>query len=411
MSAFINEKTLKLSETVGFTLFSVFFSFITTLILKFSIDHSAFHYLNKLNNEIKLLKFQDIILNYFIGFLLFATTLNMNVIKLKEVAKTISYLATVGVIISAFLTGGLLFYLSNYIFNLNITVGVCLIFGALISPTDPIAVLSVLKNNKNIPKNMQNTILGESLFNDATGILLLTILTTVFIKSGVISDNFSLDNIGYIYKMIFNEIILTLLLTFSISFIVGNFILKMTHNSSTALMISLLCSFATYYICNTYHLSAPLAMVVLGLTLGHFLRLSKVENRKVTDFWNVIESLLNSCLFVLIGLKILTIDINLLWLSIGLIVIILIIISRYISIIIPSFFIKNHGDGIKNKNKKAILMTLGGVRGGISLALALSIKELPDIIIYITYSVVLISIVVQSYAFEIYCKKTKIYWD
>lgn len=410
LSAFLNEKILKLSETTGFTIFSMLFSFLITICLKFSIEHSFFKYINLLENSIKNIPFQEIVLNYFVGYLLFATTLHMNVLNLKQIAKNISYLATIGVIISAFATGALLFGLF-YILNITIPFSACLIFGALISPTDPVAVISALKNNKSIPIRTKRIILGESLFNDATGILLLTILTTIFIENGVITTNFNSINIDEISHLFLNEVLISILIAATLGIFFGKFIILKTKNSSTALLITLFVSGLLYNICNIYHFSAPLAMVVLGLTIGHYLRISNVDNKKIEDFWTFVDDLLNSCLFVLIGLKILTLNISLYWLLLGICAILIIMVSRYISIIFPSILIKSKCESIKNLHKKSLLMTFGGVRGGISLALALSIDGLPNLIICITYSVVVLSIIIQSYIFEMYSKKAKIYWE
>lgn len=410
LSAFLNEKLLKLSETTGFTIFSMLFSFLITICLKFSMEHSIFKYINLLEHSIKNIPFQEIVLNYFVGYLLFATTLHMNVLKLKQIAKNISYLATIGVIISAFATGSLLFGLF-YILNISVPFSACLIFGALISPTDPVAVISVLKNNKSIPIRTQRIILGESLFNDATGILLLTILTTIFIENGVITTNFNSININDISHLFLNEVIISILIAVILGVIFGKFIILKTKNSSTALLITLFVAGLLYNICNIYHFSAPLAMVVLGLTIGHYLRESKVDNKKIEDFWTFVDDLLNSCLFVLIGLKILTLDISVYWLILGGITIILVMLSRYISVIIPSIIIKTKCESFNNINKKSLLMTFGGVRGGISLALALSIEGLPNVLICVTYSVVVLSIVIQSYIFELYSRKTNINWE
>lgn len=410
LSAFLNEKLLKLSETTGFTIFSMLFSFLITMALKFSIDHSLFKYLNLLEYNIKNIPFQEIILNYFVGYLLFATTLHINVVKLKIIAKNISYLATFGVIISAFVTGYLL-YLLFVLLKVNIPFSACLIFGALISPTDPVAVIGVLKNNKSIPIRTQRIILGESLFNDATGILLLTIFITLFIDNGVFSNNIQNININEISHLFLNEVVISIVLALMVGLIIGKFIILKTKNSSTALLITLFSAGIVYNICNIYHFSAPLAMVVLGLTIGHYLRESEVDNKKIEDFWTFVDDLLNSCLFVLIGLKILTINLTLYWFLMGTITILIIMFSRYISVILPSLVIKTKCESFNNIHKKSLLMTFGGVRGGISLALALSIIGLPDILIYITYSVVVISIIVQSYIFELYSKKTNIKWD
>lgn len=409
IAALINEKTIKLNETTGLTIFSMLFSFILTVLFKIGIESN---YFTLLYSTVQTIPFKEIVLNYFVGFLLFAATLHFNVLDLKYIARKITYLATFGVIISAIITACLIYYTFG-LMNLPLPFSACLIFGALISPTDPVAVIGVLKNNKNIPKNTQNTILAESLFNDATGILLLTIIVSIFVSSdGVLLAKVNSLSTKEISHMFINEVVFSILLALGFGILIGKFIIQNTKNHSTALLLTLFSSMTVYTICNYFHFSAPLAMVVLGLTMGYFLRKSKIDNKKIEDFWVFVDDILNSFLFVLIGLKILTIEINLYWLILGVLVIIFVMISRYISVIIPQFiFMKKNKESLNNINKKSLLMTLGGVRGGISLALALSINGLPDEFIYITYTVVVLSIIVQSYIFELYSKKTNIKWE
>lgn len=407
-SAFINEKILKLSETTGFTILSIAFSLIIVFCLKLSIDHSLFKFINKLSENIKEINFQKIVLNYLIGFLLFATTLHVNVLNLKNIFKNILYLATLGVVISAIVTG----YLMHYIFallNLKISISVCLIFGALIAPTDPITVIGVLKNNSKIPERTKQIILGESLFNDATGVLLITILTMLFINNGFISNDISSINYHEILHVLYQDVVLSIIFSGLVGFLVGK-IIKSSKNGTTILMTTLLTAYFVYNTCNIYALSAPLSMVVLGLIVGHYLRKSDFKDN-IYNFWEIIEELLNSCLFVLIGLKIITLNISTSGVFIGVIAVFIVMVARYISIIIPSLFLKTKSEKYINVNKKSLLMTLGGVRGGISLALVLSIDSLPNIIVLTTYVVVIASIIIQSYLFEIYCNKIKICWD
>lgn len=420
-SAYLNEKFLKLSKTIGFTIFSMVFSLLIIGIVKIAIDYDIGKFAKTYHDQIQNLDFQKIVMNYLIGYLLFATALHTNMLKLKNLAKNITYLATIGVIISALITGTLL-YLSTSALGINIDISYCLIFGALISPTDPVAVMSVLKKDNKIPSDIKKIILGESLFNDATGILLLTICVSVFINSK------TSHNIDYyqILHILYHEVFLTVILTILFGIVFGKLFLKNIKTSSTGLLLTLFSSALVYNICQTFDFSAPLAMVIFGLISGYYLKESKTDTTRITDFWDIIDDILNSCLFVLIGLKVLTLNISFFYLMAGLIGISIIFASRYVSIIIPSLILKipllfktgafsenNKNIAIEelsNINKKSIVMTLGGIRGGISLALALSINNLPIIIVSLTYSVVILSIIVQSTLFEKYIQKTQIKW-
>lgn len=394
-SAFLNENILKFSRTIGLTIFSMGFSLLLTLSVKFTIDFNFLNQAKDLHEILMKINFQNIVMNYLIGYLLFATALHTNFVKLKNVAKNITYLATIGVLISAFLTGVLMYYTSQ-LMGLSIPIGACLIFGALISPTDPVAVMSVLKKDKKLSPDMKITIIGESLFNDATGILLLTILYSVF--SG---DN-STINYHEVLHILYHEVVLSVAFACVFGFFFGKFFLTYIKTSQSGILLTIFSSGTVYLVCQNYGMSAPLAMVVFGLISGYYLHLSALDTAKVNDFWSVVDDILNSLLFVLIGLKILSLDISFKYILLGVVASIVIAFSRYISIITPLLF---SSDSLKNKMNKSLIMTLGGVRGGISLALALSLINVPPDIVYITYVVVVLSIISQSTIFEKYIKR------
>lgn len=395
-SAFINETFFKFSRTIGFTVFSMLFSLFLTFIVKIAIDLNISNTAKDIHYSLQNIDFQYIVMNYLIGYLLFATALHTNIVKLKSVIKNISYLATLGVVISALLTG-LILYVFFLLFNVKVGLGACLIFGALISPTDPVAVMSVLKKNKTLDSNLKITIIGESLFNDATGILLLIIFYSIF------SGTNNSINYAEIINLMYHEVFLSILFSILVGLVFGKFILKKVKSSQTGILLTVFIAGFVYLVCQKTHLSAPLSMVILGLICGYFLTLSKLDTTKVNEFWGIVDDILNSCLFVLIGLKILSMDINLIFIFLGVITLLVISLSRFSSILLPILFYKNYT--LEEKMKRSIVMTLGGVRGGISLALALSLTEFPKDLIYITYIVVILSIIFQSTLFEKYVLK------
>lgn len=393
LSSFFNESFFKFSKTIGFTVFSMIFSLILTLSVKAAMDLNFLSNAKDIHYSIQKIDFQYIVMNYLVGYLLFATALHTNIVKLKSAITKISYLATVGVIVSAIITGGGMYMILGT-FGLNINLGACLIFGALISPTDPVAVMSVLKKNKSLSSDLKITIIGESLFNDATGILLLTIFTTIF--SGV--DN--TINFKEIMHLMYHEVFLTILFVGVFGSLFGKFVLKKIRSSQTGILLTISSAGFVYLFCQKNHMSAPLAMVIFGLLSGYFLNLSPLDTNKVNDFWGIVDDILNSCLFVLIGLKVLSMNFSILFILIGIGSILVISMSRYFSILIPLVFNKKYT--LKEKLHYSNIMTLGGVRGGISLALALSLAHFPTELIYITYIVVILSIVFQSTFFDKY---------
>lgn len=392
LASHFNDRILKLNKTMGLTIFSILISLVFILILKITVYTGNNNYfINRLYDQIKNINFQDIVLNYMLGYLLFATALHTNILDFKNVLKKIIYLISLGMVVNTLLIG-LLSYLFFKIIGLNIDFGICLIFGALISPTDPVVVLSMLKNNR-ISEKVKNTIIGESLFNDASAILLLTILVGFFIQNNLTSSS--------VYHIILNDIFLSLLISISLAFVLGNFIIMRIKSETTGLFFTLFGSSLMYFICLKYKLSIALSMVIFGLITGYFIKKTKIETNNINYFWNTIDDILNSCLFILIGLKILVISINLFWLFAGVVVLIITLLSRYLSILFTHEF---YQDNLKKYfiKKETIIMTLGGVRGGISIALVLSIENAPNQLLYLTYSVVVLSIILQGLSFDKY---------
>ena len=337
--------------------------------------------------------FKETVLNVMLGYLLFAGALHVNAIDLRKHFYPIVYLASFGVITSTILSGLFVWWISILI-NYPIPLPYCFLFGALISPTDPIAVLAVFKTTKSVPKKIKMRITGEALFNDAAGILIFVLLMSVFVHHTGTSTS------GITYHLIqegLGGIIVGWILGAGVSIL-----LKNVDDKEVAILVTLAISSAGFVISQQLGVSAPMAMVIAGLTIGSNMKKGKFTQRTIValdSFWELIDEVLNAFLFVLIGLEMLTIDFHFIIILAGFLSFIAIFLTRFISVSIPTLFLD-----IKLRKfywRENLLMSWGGIRGGISIALALSIPSNgADPIISLTYVVVIISIIGQGASFR-----------
>ncbi|MCW5590248.1 MAG: sodium:proton antiporter, partial [Legionellales bacterium] len=320
--------------------------------------------------------------------LLFAGSLHINTAELAEHKYIIFMLATVGVIISTLVTGFLIFYLSR-LFNIYFPLIDCLTFGALISPTDPIAVLGALKN-ANAPKKLEIKIAGESLYNDGIGIVLFSIMLTFYTGSSTLS--------GYSILLLFIQqlgggLVCGILLGYvTIGFLKG------MNNLQVAILITLSLVSGGYLLVQQIGCSGPIAMVTSGLMVGSALRHGLIAKRTVQlldGFWEMIDEVLTSLLFMLIGLELIRLQVSHAAIYSALFAIPIVLLARLVSVYAPLVW---WGKYQEFKHRAVMIMTWGGLRGGISIALALSLPDGPvkDEIITITYSIVVFSILVQG---------------
>ena len=387
----INDRYLKLPKTIALTVISILIAVIVSAISKSLPTHVGPVY-----HLVKSVDFKYTVLNVMLGYLLFASGLHMNSIELKKELKPVVYLASIGVVLSTFLTGYMLYYLGN-LFKLPFTLGECLIFGAIISPTDAIAVLGTFKSIKNPPQRLKTLITGEGLFNDAGAILMLVILTQivyydVHLTAFDIGEKLVIEAGGGI---LWGVIIAYL----------ASFFLKRAKSPEVATLITIAVSSWGYISADNFHFSGAITMVVAGLIIGG---LAKKEHfcpdntLVINNFWELIDEILNGFLFVLIGLAMINIDINKSAIILGLLCVIIVFIARLLSIFFPdlilSKFFRNRGTTFSMN--KSILMAWGGIRGGLSIALALSIEQFSDSLVAITYVVVICSILIQGGTFK-----------
>ena len=414
--SWVNRAYIKLPHTIGLLVMALLASF---ALLASQAFFPGLGLTDTLQSALKQIDFNETLMKGMLGFLLFAGALHVDFNKLKDAKYAIGLMATCGVILSTFIVGTG-FYLLAKAFGTHLPFAWALVFGALISPTDPVAVLSILKTVK-MPKALEAKIAGESLFNDGVGVVVFTIILAIATGSagghamyenlmlagpfeaaaggshgggGVtildVAELFIVDAIG--------GAILGLLAGW-----VGVKMMAKIDEHAIEILISLALVAGTYAIAYRidilgHHLSGPIAVVIAGLMIGNkgaAVAMSEHTQGYLFSFWEMIDEILNSVLFLLIGLEILVLGLAPDFALITLLAIPLVLIARLCAVFFPMKIIGT----FKNFTKGAIpVLTWGGVRGGISVALALSLpdNEYKPLILTATYGVVIFSIIVQG---------------
>lgn len=325
-----------------------------------------------------------------LSFLLFAGALHTNFQQLKIQRGPILAFSTIGVLTSTFLVGGAL-YLVLPLLGMEVQFIYCLLFGALISPTDPIAVLGILKQ-AGAPKKLETKIVGESLFNDGVGVVVFLTLYQV--------ARFGIEDVeaGEIMWLFLEEVVGGVGLGLVLGYLTYR-MMRSINDYDIEVIITLAAVMGGTVLAHHFHFSAPLAMVTAGLIVGmdtvRESAMSKVTEIYVDKFWELIDILLNTVLFVLIGMEILVLDLETPFVIAGLIAIPIVLLCRYTSLLAPINFFKKKLEFVPHTN---LIMTWGGLRGGISIALALGLTEEMgrDLFLVVTYIVVVFSIIVQG---------------
>lgn len=382
---YINHKWLKLPTTIGVMLISV----VLGVSLK-SIESLNPDYISPLRNFLTGFDFSAFVLDFILCFLLFAGSLHVNISQLKGAKATVFSYATLGVLISTFLIGIMTYSVVSW-FGYDLNLVSCFLFGALISPTDPIAVIGILAKYK-IPQKLKTEIVGESLFNDGVGVVVFTVIFSL-ITGG--DGAFTFGKVFEIFAVeVFGGIGIGLLIGY-----VGYLLMKSIDHYQTEILITLAVVTGGYTIASHLHASGPLAMVVAGLLIGNKGKshaMSDTTAEYIDKFWELIDEICNTILFVLMGLEIFLVPFDTSYLVVGCILICVALAARYISLL-PAFFLFNRKETRKGLNLS--VLTWGGLRGGISIALALSLTnqiEGSSLFIVSTYCIVLFSILVQG---------------
>lgn len=383
---YINLKYLKLPYTIGMMILALFMSLGIEL-----LGYFYPHITEVARSIVKQVDFSEVLLNIMLSFLLFASALHINLKKLAEEKWPIFTLATVGVLISTVITATSMYYLLPLV-GINLDYIYCLLFGALISPTDPIAVLAMIKEYS-ISKNLEVKFSGESLFNDGIGVV---VFLTIFEISNAGLENFQFTSaLGLFGQEVIGGVGLGIMLGYA-----GFHFLRIIDNTQIQLevLVTLTMVLVGTVTAQKLHVSGPLAMVVMGLFVGNEGRkksLANVAGDYVLKFWDLVDEVLNALLFILIGLQMVVVAFPFNHFMAGLMAIAVVLTSRFIGVGLPLQALK-----LRSKiNKKTVrLLTWGGLRGGISVALALSLPPFPhkELIVTITYCVVVFSIIVQG---------------
>lgn len=382
--SFVNHKYLKWTPTIGIMTLSLIFSVLLMISYRLFPERSA-----PLIRAIRSINFHELLMRGMLGFLLFAGSIHIDAQSLRKQRLPVITLATVGILISTMFVGGLLYYLF-YAFGINVGFIYCLLFAALISPTDPIAVLAILKRS-GLPKSLELKIAGESLFNDGVAVVVfLTILEVA--QTGV--QHFSFIDISVLFiREAGGGLLYGSLLGY-----LGYYALRSTDKYEVEVLITLATVMGGYVLADMMHISGPLAMVAAGIIIGNKgrdLAIADLTKSYLENFWKLIDEILNALLFLLMGFEMLVIKADKTIIIIGVATILIVLLARWVSVAIPVMLLRFR---ISFEKNAIAVLTWGGLRGGLSVALALSLPAdmYRDQFVCITYIVVVFSIIVQG---------------
>lgn len=386
---YLNERYTKLPTPIGVMLVGLLTSLLLLLLGNETTSLWAQQFLHELD-------FGALVMQGLLAFLLFAGALTTDLEALFTQGRSILLLATVGVVLSTFLVG-IITYVFLALLGIALPFSYALLFGALISPTDPIAVLSIFKR-VGLPKELETLVIGESLFNDGVGVVVFTMIAGLIgIGSSTPSEISALGVVLFFYQEALGGVIFGFVLG-----LLGFVLLRNVDNYSIEVLITLAVVTGGYTLAQYLHTSGPLAMVVAGLFIGNQGRLFAMSDKTrehLDAFWEMTDEMLNAILFVLIGLEVLAVKFDALALEAALIAIPMVLLARYISVSVPIAFMRAQRNFLPHTVR---MMTWGGLRGGISIALVLSLAEGPEkqLLLIMTYGVVVFAILVQGLTLE-----------
>ncbi|MBL1221743.1 sodium:proton antiporter [Chryseobacterium sp. L7] len=383
--AYLNYRFLKLPSTIGIMVIAIVVSIFLVMFGE-TVLPRTFGHLNKLMNSID---FTEVLMGAMLNFLLFAGGIHININDLKEQFRPVLIFSTAGVVISTFVVGFGMFYLLPFL-GIKLPFIYCLVFGALISPTDPVAVLSILKQ-ANVSKSLETKVAGESLFNDGMAVVVFTVVLQLAVGKEV---DLGVESIGLLLmKEAGGGILLGVLLGW-----ITSRLMREVDDYIISVLVTLSVVMGGYLIARQMHISGPLTMVAAGLFMGNFnvrFKMKSVTQDYLIKFWELIDEILNAVLFLFIGFELLMIKDLKHFMVPGLLAIAVVLIARLVSIWVPTRFMSMR---TRFSPQTVKVLVWGGIRGGVSIALAMSIpkSEYSEIILSITYCVVVFSIIVQG---------------
>ena len=390
---YFNHRWLHLPLTIGLVVIALAVS-ISVVLLDLLLDTLILE--RPIEAVLRKIDFDDTLMKGMLSFLLFAGALHVDLDDLLRRKWAIGIMATVGVTLSTFIVGYAVFLLADQI-GVAIPLTWCLVFGALISPTDPVAVMGILKTIK-VPQSLKAKIAGESLFNDGVGVVVFTIMVAIATSGvGGAAPITALD----VAQLFLLEAVGGALLGLATGYVAYR-AMKSIDEYNLEVIITLALVMLTYSIGFALHVSGPIAVVVAGLLIGnHGTRFAMSEKTRehIETFWNLLDEILNAALFLLIGFEVVVISFtgDIAWLMVAAIPIVLF--ARFVAVSTPLTALRLRQEFTKGA---VPVLVWGGLRGGISVALALSLPDIPEkqTILAATYSVVIFSIIVQGLTFH-----------
>jgi CPA1 family monovalent cation:H+ antiporter len=382
--SYLNLRYLKLPSAIGIMLLAMIVSISLVIVGKSYPDMFT-----GFTDIIASVDFTEVLMGSMLNFLLFAGAIHISLHDLRKQRIPVMIFSTVGVIISTIIVGTLM-YFTFILLGVTIPFIECLVFGALISPTDPIAVIAILKK-AGIRKSLEVKVAGESLFNDGVAVVLFAVLLQLAQGSSV--DLTFLHVSGLFLQEAGGGLVMGLLLGY-----IASQGIKRINSYNVTVMITLAVVMGGYLITRLLHISGPLTMVAAGLVIGNYgkaIAMSATDKDYLDKFWELIDEILNAMLFLIIGFELLLIpNLQQYWL-IGPITILIVLMARFLSIWLPIKFVPNIGTF---DARTITILVWGGLRGGVSVALALTIDDHlhHNLFLAITYYVVVFSIVVQG---------------
>ncbi len=386
---YLNHRYLRLPHTIGLVMIALAASLVIILI---ELISPASQVMEIITGVLTQIDFHETVMHGMLSFLLFAGALHVDFTVFRSRARAIALMATLGILISTFLIGWMTWLMLNA-FGIEMPFIWALVFGALISPTDPVAVLGLFKT-VDVPETLEAKMAGESLFNDGVGVVVFTVVVAV-----AVGDNGSGSEVDALFaaKLFFTEAVGGAILGLLAGY-TGYRAMHHIDEHNLEVLITLALVMVTYAAAIRLHMSGPIAMVVAGLLIGNKAMKYAVSEKTrdyIRTFWSLIDEILNSVLFLLIGLEVLVIAKLVDHVGVALLAIPVTLAVRWISVFVPISILSHRTSFTKGA---VPILTWGGLRGGIAVALALSLpaNDYKPTILTITYAVVLFSIIVQG---------------
>ncbi|MBT1695870.1 sodium:proton antiporter [Fulvivirgaceae bacterium PWU4] len=382
--SYLNLRYLKLPSTIGIMIIAMIAS-LSLVGLGKSYPALSLQF----SKVIASVDFSEVLMGAMLNFLLFAGAIHISLHDLRKQRIPVIIFSTVGVVISTIVVGALM-YLAFLALGMNIPLIQCFVFGALISPTDPIAVIAILRK-AGIRKSIEIKVAGESLFNDGVAVVLFVILLELAQGSAV--DITFIHVAGLLVQEAGGGLLVGLLLGY-----IGSQGIRRINSYNVTVIITLAIVMGGYLVTRYLHISGPLTMVAAGLVIGNYgkaIAMSATDKDYLDKFWELVDEILNAMLFLIIGFELLLIqNLKQFW-QIGSLAIGIVLLARFFSIWLPIRFIPNIGTFDR---KTIVILVWGGLRGGVSVALALTIDDRlnQNLFLAITYYVVVFSIIIQG---------------